>query len=64
MQKLKGQRRVAAGMGVWFIGWDMNAAFSVADALGIDRMAVAEFLPEVETVAMAKMNEQSSSDES
>ncbi|MGR3599192.1 MAG: DUF7697 family protein [Heliomarina sp.] len=43
----------------------MNAAFSLADALGIDRMAVAEFLPEIETVAMAKMNEKvRASDES
>lgn len=64
MQKLQGQRRVASGMNIWFIGWDMNAAFSMADALGIDRMAVAEFLPDIETVAMAKMNEQSRTDES
>lgn len=36
----------------------MAAAFALGDALGVDRMAMAVFLPEIEAVALRKMNEQ------
>lgn len=55
--RLGGQLRVASGFGVRFIGWDMNVAFSLGDALGVSRLAIAELLPDLEAVAMAKMNE-------
>ena len=62
--KLGGQIRVASGFAARVIGWDFNAAFALGDALGIDRLAIAELLPEVEAVAMRKMNEQAASDAS
>lgn len=58
MQSLGGQLRVASGFSVRILGWDLVAAFQLADALGIDRMAVAVFLPAIERRAAAKMNEQ------
>ncbi|WP_170297796.1 DUF7697 family protein [Paracoccus litorisediminis] len=45
-------------MTVRCLGWDMSAAFALADALGVDRMAVALFLPEIEQVAMRQLNDQ------
>lgn len=42
-----GQLRVA-GMGGVILGIDMNAAFATAEALGVDRRAVAELLPAIE----------------
>lgn len=56
--RLGGQVRIAGGFGTSFLGWDMTAALGLADALGMSRMAVAIFLPEIEQVAMAKINEQ------
>lgn len=56
--RLGGQLRVASGMSVRFLGWDMNAALAMGAALGIDSMAIAIFLPDIEAVAMAKMNDQ------
>lgn len=56
--KLGGQIRVASGFASRAIGWDFNAAFTLGDALGFDRLAIAELLPEVEAVAMRKLNEQ------
>jgi len=50
--------RVASGMTVRCLGWDMGAAFALGDALGISRFAVALFLPEIEQVAMRRLNEQ------
>ena len=40
------------------IGWDLTAAFSLADALGVPPMAAAELLPVIEAVMVAKLNEQ------
>ena len=40
------------------IGWDMSAALALGDALGIPPLAMAELLPVVEAVMMAKLNEQ------
>jgi hypothetical protein len=40
------------------IGWDMAAALALGDALGIPPLAMAELLPAVEAVMVAKLNEQ------
>jgi len=40
------------------IGWDMGAALGLAQALGINTTAVAEFLPAIEAVMVRKINEQ------
>jgi len=48
--------RVAPSGGV--IGWDMAAALSLAEALGVCRMAAAELLPAIEAVIVRKLNEQ------
>ncbi|WP_422662635.1 DUF7697 family protein [Rhodobacter sp. NTK016B] len=40
------------------LGWDMNAALAMAEALGVDRRAAAEFLPVLEAVMARKLNEQ------
>lgn len=40
------------------LGWDMNAALAMAEALGVDRRAVVEFLPVLEAVMARKLNEQ------
>ncbi len=40
------------------IGWDMSAAMAIGDALGIPPVAMAELLPVIEAVMVAKLNEQ------
>lgn len=40
------------------IGWDLNAALSLTDALGVPPAAAAELLPVIEAVMVAKLNEQ------
>lgn len=40
------------------IGWDFPAAFALADAMGLSRPVLAELLPEIEDVAMQRINEQ------
>ena len=54
-QRLVGQLRVAPGA---VIGWDMGAALSLAQALGIAPLITAELLPEIEAVMVRKLNEQ------
>ncbi|MFG6637176.1 hypothetical protein ACGYJ8_14550 [Sulfitobacter sp. 1A12126] len=44
-------------MSVSIIGWDFTAAIALGDAMGIDRLAVAEFLPDLEPVMASKLNE-------
>jgi len=39
------------------IGWDLTAALSLADALGVPPPAAAELLPVVEAVMVEKLNE-------
>lgn len=58
MLRLGGQIRVASGMTAMVIGWDFNAAFALGDALGIPRIVLAEFLPDLEGVMVRKLNEQ------
>ena len=40
------------------LGWDMTAALTLAQALGVNTMIVAELLPEIEAVMVRKLNEQ------
>jgi hypothetical protein len=40
------------------VGWDMTAALALGDALGVSPPAMAELLPVVEAVMVAKLNEQ------
>ena len=52
--RLGGQLRVIPGA---VIGWDMGAALALAGALGIEPMATAELLPEIEAVMVRRLNE-------
>jgi hypothetical protein len=38
------------------LGWDMSAALVMAEALGVDRRAAAEFLPVLEAVMVRQLN--------
>lgn len=53
--RLGGQLRVLPGA---VIGWDMSAALAIADAVGVPPFAMAELLPVIEAVMVAKLNEQ------
>ena len=52
--RLGGQLRVLPGA---VIGWDMSAALALGDALGVPPLAMAELLPVIEAVMVAKLNE-------
>ena len=53
--RLGGQLRILPGT---VIGWDMSAALALGDALGVPPLAMAELLPCLEAVMVAKLNEQ------
>jgi hypothetical protein len=57
-----GQRRAVGigGMagGLVFTGWDLTAAFGLAEALRVPAAVVAEFVTDIEPIAMAAMNRQ------
>ena len=53
--RLGGQLRVTPGA---VIGWDMSAALALGTALGLSPPAMAELLPVVEAVMVAKSNRQ------
>ncbi|AJE46554.1 hypothetical protein SAMN05443573_12512 [Celeribacter indicus] len=53
--RLGGQLRALPGA---VIGWDMSAALALGDALGVPPLAMAELLPVIEAVMVAKLNEQ------
>ena len=53
--RLGGQLRVIPGA---VLGWDMGAALTLAQALGIDTLITAELLPEIEAVMVRKLTEQ------
>jgi len=40
------------------IGWDLTAALALGDALGIPPLVMAELLPVIEAVMVAKLYEQ------
>jgi hypothetical protein len=40
------------------LGWDMGAALSMAQALGVNSLAAMELLPEIEAVMVKRVNEQ------
>jgi hypothetical protein len=48
-----GQLRAVPGA---VIGYDMTAVLAMGDALEVPRVAVAEFMPQIESVAVAAMN--------
>ena len=50
-------RAVPSQSGFAILGWDLTAAFKMADGLGISAVAVAMFLPEIEQIACSKTNE-------
>lgn len=60
---MDGQWRAIGGMGTHVLGWDMAAAFALGDALGVNRTAIAVFLPDIEAVAARKLNERMGPDE-
>ena len=39
------------------IGWDLSAALALGDALGVPPPAMAELLPVIEAVMVARLNE-------
>ena len=45
------------------LGWDMSAAMALAQALGLNPMVVAEFLPELEAVMVRRVNEKIGADD-
>ena len=53
--RMNGQLRAIPGA---VLGWDMNAGLAMAAALGIGTFVVAELLPEIEAIAIRKINEQ------
>ena len=53
--RLGGQIRAVPGV---VLGWDLSAALSMADALGVDARAAAEFLPVIEAVMARHLNQQ------
>jgi hypothetical protein len=52
--RLGGQLRVLPGA---VIGWNLGAALALGDALGVPSLAMAELLPVIEAVMVAKLNE-------
>ena len=52
--RLGGQMRVIPGA---VLGWDMGAAFTLARALGLNPMVVAELVPDLEAVMVRRINE-------
>ncbi|MBY6055381.1 hypothetical protein [Leisingera daeponensis] len=58
--RLGGQMRVASGMAARVIGWDMTAALNLGEAMGMDRLVIAEFLPDLEQVMVSEMNKRAS----
>lgn len=60
VRSLSGQLRIADGgmSGLRVVGFDFAAAMALAGATGLCRAAVAVFLPQIEAVAVRKMNEQ------
>lgn len=48
--------RVASGMAVRIIGWDMSAALDLGEAMGMSRLVVSEFLPDLEQVMVSELN--------
>lgn len=58
MLALGGQLRVTSGFKPHILGYDMTAAFALAEARGFDLLVVGELLPDIEAVVVRKLNEQ------
>ncbi|WP_299131232.1 hypothetical protein [uncultured Amaricoccus sp.] len=52
--RMGGQVRAIPGA---LLGWDMSAGLALGAALGITPIAVAELLPDIEAIAVRKINE-------
>lgn len=55
MGRLGGQLRIIPGA---VLGWDLGAALSMAQALGVNTVIAAELLPGIEAVMVHKANAQ------
>jgi hypothetical protein len=53
-QRMSGQLRAIPGA---VLGWDLTTGLAIAAALGVSPVATAELLPEIEAVAVRKLNE-------
>lgn len=53
-QSLTGQVRVSRGL---VTGIEMGTAFQIADALGVNKFALAELFPRIEAAIVRSMNE-------
>jgi hypothetical protein len=51
---MSGQLRAIPGA---VLGWDLTTGLTLATAMGVNPTAVAELLPEIEAVAVRKLNE-------
>ncbi|MCF7700553.1 DUF7697 family protein [Loktanella sp. M215] len=59
VQSLQGQMRIVSGQtATGYVAFDMTAALALARAMGLPAALAADLLPRIETVAVAKMNEQ------
>jgi hypothetical protein len=52
---MRGQLRVIPGT---VLGWDLGAGLALAAALGVPAIIAAELLPEIEAIAVRRINEQ------
>lgn len=51
---MSGQLRILPGA---VIGWDLGAGMAMAAALGVPLLLAAECLPEIEAIAVRRLNE-------
>jgi len=58
--RLGGQLRIAPSGAI--IGWDMGAALAMAGALGLPGATLAEWLPAIEAMMVAKLNKRMEQD--
>jgi hypothetical protein len=52
--RMTGQLRAVPGA---VLGWDLGAGLAMAAALGVPAIVAAELLPEIEAIAVGKINE-------
>jgi hypothetical protein len=56
---MRGQLRAIPGA---VLGWDLGAGLALAAALGVPAIVAAELLPEIEAIAIRRINEQVTGD--
>ncbi len=57
--RMRGQLRAIPGA---VLGWDLGAGLAMAAALGVPAIVAAELLPEIEAIAVGRINERVSRD--